>query len=293
MNLEGLSERKVAIVGVGSAGSKITVSLARMGVTRFLLVDEDIFLPENICRHDLDWLNIGEHKVDALAQRLSRIAAGIRVDTSRLKLTGQESPSALNALTTKLGTYDLIIDATASAEVFSLLAGVASLHKKPLLWLEIYAGGIGGMVARSRPGLDPDAHRMRRIYAQYTSEHPFSDAAVAAESVRKYELEEANGIILAASDADVGVISAHAARLAVDTLLERNPSHFPYSMYLIGLEQAWVFEAPFSTIPIATDHLLDLVPGREIDAALLVEATDFLGRLIEQAQQAKEAGRQA
>lgn len=294
MNLEGLSERTVAIVGVGSAGSKIAVSLARMGVARFLLIDEDIFLPENICRHDLDWLNIGEHKVDALAQRLSLIAAGISVDTSKLNLTGQESASALNALTIKLGTYDLIIDATANPEVFGLLAGVASLHNKPLLWLEVYAGGIGGMIARSRPRFDPGAHTMRRIYAQYTSDHPFSDGAVAAESVRNYQLVEANGTVLAASDADVGVISAHAARLAVDTLLERIPSHFPYSMYLIGLEQAWVFEAPFSTIPIPTDHLLEVTARQEVDAALLTDATSFLAHLIGQAaQKAVEAGGQA
>jgi molybdopterin/thiamine biosynthesis adenylyltransferase len=293
MNLKGLSERTVAIVGVGSAGSKIAVSLARMGVARFLLIDEDIFLPENICRHDLDWLNIGEHKVDAVAQRLSMVAADINVDTSRLNLTGQESPSALNALTTKLGNYDLIIDATANAEVFGLLAGVASLHKKSLLWLEVYAGGIGGMIARSRPGFDPDAHTMRRIFRQYTAEYPFSDAAVDSEGVRNYQLEDARGNILAASDADVSVISAHAARLAVDTLLGRNPSHFPYSMYLIGLDQAWVFEAPFSAIPIATAHLLDVIVRQEVDVALLAETTSFLTHLIEQAEKAKETDEQA
>lgn len=293
LNLKGLSERTVAIVGVGSAGSKIAVSLARMGVARFLLIDEDIFLPENICRHDLDWLNIGEHKVDALAQRLAMIAADIVVDTSKLNLSGQESPSALNALTTKLGNYNLIIDATANAEVFSLLAGVAGLHKKPLLWLEVYAGGIGGMIARSRPGLDPDTQTMRSIYVQYTAEHPFSDAVAGAEGVLDYQLEDARGSVLAASDADVSVISAHAACLAVDTLLERNPSQFPYSMYLIGLEQAWVFEAPFSTIPIATAHLLDVAVRQEGDVALLAETTGFLARLIEQAEKAQETDGQA
>ena len=293
MNLKGLSERTVAIIGVGSAGSKIAIALARMGVTRFLLVDEDIFLPENVCRHELDWLNTGEHKVDAIAQRLSMIAAGIDVETSKLNLTGQESPTALNALTTKMGNYDLLIDATANAEVFSLLAGVARLYKKPMLWLEVYAGGIGGMVARSRPGRDPDAHSMRRIYAQYTAEHPFGDAAADSEDVRNYQMEDAQGSILAASDADVSVISAHATRLAVDTLLERNPSHFPYSMYLIGLERAWVFEAAFSTIPIATTHLLDPEIRQEVDVALLPETIGFLTRILEEANKALETGGQA
>src|SRR5260370_36333265 len=293
LNLKGLSERTVAIVGVGSAGSKIAVSLARMGVARFLLIDEDIFLPENICRHDLDWLNIGEHKVDALAQRLEMIAADIIVDTSKLNLTGQESPSALNALTTKLVNYDLIIDATANAEVFSLLTGVAALHKRPLLWLEVYAGGIGGMIARSRPGLDPDAHTMRCIYARYTTEHPFSEAIADSQDARDYQLKDLRGSVVAASDAAVSVSSAHAARLAVDTLLERDPSQFPYSMYLIGLEQAWGFEAPFSTIPIATAHLLDAIVRQEGDVALLAATTSFLACLIGHAEKAQDTHGQA
>jgi len=162
-----------------------------------------------------------------------------------------------------------------------------------MLWLEVYAGGIGGMVARSRPGHDPDAHTMRRIYVQYTAEHPFSDAAVDSEGVRNYQMEDTQGTILAASDADVSVISAHATRLAVDTLLERNPSHFSYSMYLIGLERAWVFEAAFSTIPIATAHLLDPEIRPEVDVALLPETIGFLTRILEEANKALETGEQA
>src|SRR5260370_1033772 len=293
LNLKGLSERTVAIVGVGSAGSKIAVSLARMGVARFLLIDEDIFLPENICRHDLDWLNIGEHKVDALAQRLEMIAADIIVDTSKLNLTGQESPSALNALTTKLVNYDLIIDATANAEVFSLLTGVAALHKRPLLWLEVYAGGIGGMIARSRPGLDPDAHTMRCIYARYTTEHPFSDAIADSQDARDYQLKDLRGSAFAASDAYVSGMTSPCARLAGDTLVERDPSQFPYSMYLIGLEQAWGFEAPFSTIPIATAHLLDAIVRQEGDVALLAATTSFLACLIGHAEKAQDTHGQA
>ncbi|EOW4018005.1 ThiF family adenylyltransferase, partial [Vibrio parahaemolyticus] len=49
-----LSDKKVGLVGCGSVGSKVAASLCRSGVGNFLLIDEDIFFPDNIVRNDLD-----------------------------------------------------------------------------------------------------------------------------------------------------------------------------------------------------------------------------------------------
>jgi hypothetical protein len=68
-------------------------------------------------------------------------------------------------------------------------------------------------------------------------------------TVKSYETQEA-GVPMIDDDADVTVIAAHAARLAIDTLLARNPSQFPYSVYMIGLSQGWIFDQPFDTRPI-------------------------------------------
>jgi len=137
-------------------------SLARTGVVEFCLVDENIFLPENICRHVLDWRNVGEHKVDALAEMLSFVAADIEVEVCHLNLTGQESTASLSGVLDRLGRCNLVVDATAVPQVFNLLAAVATTYERPLVWVEVYAGGIGGLVARSRPGLDPDPFTMRQ-----------------------------------------------------------------------------------------------------------------------------------
>lgn len=250
-DLHHIANKSVGIVGLGSVGSKIALSLARTGITNFLLVDVDIFLPENVCRHVLDWQNIGEHKVDAIAVRLSQIAPNIRTDVSRLHLTGQESNAALNGVLNRLGKCDLLIDATASPPVFNLLAAVAVNHQKPLLWMEVYAGGIGGMIARSRPEIDPDPHTMRRAYYEVTADTVPPDLSTAAD----YSAETNAGEVLIANDADVSLIAAAATKLALDTLSAKQPSLFPYSMYLIGLANSWLFQAPFHTFPIATAHL--------------------------------------
>ncbi|MBI4640002.1 MAG: ThiF family adenylyltransferase [Candidatus Tectomicrobia bacterium] len=275
-DLQELSGKSVGIVGLGSVGSKLAISLARMGVSRFFLIDEDIFLPENVCRHVLDWQNIGEHKVDAIAEILHRIAPNIEVDVSHLHLTGQESTASLRGALNRLGLCDLLIDATADSHVFNLMAAVATTYEKPLVWGEVYAGGIGGMIARSRPGRDPDPHSMRAVYNHFTSEIQDPRVRVADD----YTAESNAGDIVSASDADVSILAYHAARLAIDTLLKREPSIFPYSMYLIGLARSWIFKAPFDTIPIATDHLLQKQSSDPLTDEGLSNNVEFLTNLI-------------
>lgn len=257
-NLEGLSGKTVGIVGVGSAGSKIAVSLARMGVRRFYLVDYDIFLPENVERNALDWQSLGDHKVDGAAEALLRLGVDFEIEVSRTDITGQESTAVVSSVLDRLGNCDLMIDATAEPRVFNLLAAVASAYRKPLVWLEIYGGGFGGMIARSRPESDPDAQTMRRAYLEYCERRPAPEN-MRLGAANNYGVESEEGIVYTASDADVSIIAHHAARLAVDTALNQD-SAYPYSMYLIGLEKGWVFEEPFVTIPLATAHLIQAKP---------------------------------
>jgi sulfur-carrier protein adenylyltransferase/sulfurtransferase len=165
-----LSGKYVGIVGLGSAGSKIALTLARLGARRFYLVDHDIFLPENIVRNALDWQAVGEHKVDATTSALWQIAADMEVMVSRVNLTGQESNRSISTVLTRLGDCDLVVDATANPGVFNLLAASSKAARKPLVWLEVFQGGIGGFVARSRPELDPSAQIMRSAYLRYCEE---------------------------------------------------------------------------------------------------------------------------
>src|SRR5204862_8340621 len=105
---ERLADKSVGIVGLGSAGSKLAASLARSGVGRFLLVDEDIFLPENVSRNALDLHDTGEHKVDAVTDLLYRISPSVQVDVSYVHLTGQESNAAVSRALAQLGRCDLV-----------------------------------------------------------------------------------------------------------------------------------------------------------------------------------------
>lgn len=277
-----LDEKKIGIVGLGAAGSKIAVCLTRMGVRRFFFVDHDLLLPENLQRHALNWQGVTQHKVDALVRALLIIEPSVEADVSRLHLSGQESNAGVNTVLARLAECDLIIDATADPRAFNLLAAVCRAAGKPLVWLEIFGGGIGGLVARSRPGADPAPQDMRAVYASYCEANPAPDSLV---STVDYSQESPTGEVLTASDADVGIIAYHAARFVPDCFVSADHSVFPHPMYLIGLAKEWVFEAPFATIPISV-AALPIAPIRDTVAEHMSEETiSFLAEVFAKAAQ--------
>ena len=238
----GLGAKRVGLVGSGSLGGKVAVSLARSGVRKFLAVDDDILLPDNLCRNEMSWASVGLHKVQALEEELSLIATGIEVKTYIHRVGGQESAMRAERVLNELGTCDLLIDATADPAVFLRLAAAARKSRKPLLWGEVFAGGIGGLIARADPRKDPHPASVRSAILSYYEtlpEAPFRNAV-------GYDGTPEEPVV--ASDADVGQIASALARLVLDTLLQRD--EFPYAAYLIGLRRAWIFEQPFDTRPI-------------------------------------------
>ena len=274
--LNSLVNVSVGIVGLGSMGSKIALSLARSGVREFCLVDDDVFLPENICRHALDFGDVGSHKVDSIKNALLRLGHGFSVRTYRANITEQESISYLGDILDRLGNCDLLIDATASPRVFNLLSNISSYWSKPMVWSEVFAGGIGGLIARSRPGIDPDPQTMRGVFLGYLAEQ--SESAPGGE-VNEYTAEF-NNEVLSASDADVTAMASHTTRLIMDTLVDPMCSQFPQSMYLVGLKSEWLFRAPFDTIPIKTDQFVsDQVPAAMSEVAL-TDLNAFLKAVI-------------
>ncbi|WP_078393411.1 ThiF family adenylyltransferase [Shouchella patagoniensis] len=275
-HLVGLNEKRIGIVGLGSLGSKIALSLARTGARKFYLVDDDVFLPGNMIRHTLDWKSVASHKVDAVKNQLMNISTGVNVAVSKINLSGQEATTSLNTVLSKLGNCDLIIDATANPRAFNFLSAVRTTYEKPMVWGEVFAGGIGGLIARSRPKADPDALTMRKGFNGYTMQLPEYEFKI----LDLYATEDQQEEVMIASDADVSIIAGHLTRFALDTVLQPDQSIYPYSMYLIGLSNSWIFEAPFDTYPIHINHLPDETETVENEEELN-ETIDFITSLLE------------
>ncbi len=243
---ELLAENTVALIGCGSIGSKVASSLARAGISNFVLVDGDILYPGNIVRNDLDQRSIGLNKPDAVKARIQEINPFSEVSVRRVLMGGQESSASTEAALQSIAQCDIIIDATADATIFNLCAAVARSQRKPLIWGEVFAGGVGGIIARARPNIDPPPLLARRQLAAWCADQGVPWDGKESEA---YDISRDDAPPLVADDAEVTIIAAHITRLAIDILV-REETIFPHSAYAIGLRQEWIFSAPFDTFPI-------------------------------------------
>jgi ThiF family protein len=275
-----LPTRKVAIVGCGSLGSKVATMLARAGVGNFLLVDDDLLLPDNFVRHDLDWRDVGTHKADSVATRIQLANPKATCHSRKLRLGGQEAGGSIESLIEALAESDLLVDATAEPSVFNYLCAAVAVAKKPLLWAQVFGGGFGGMIARHRPNLDPYPASIRRAIEAWCSDR----GQPIERATRDYGGGSQAPAI--ADDADVTVIAAHAARMAIDLLIPRDPSLFPNSAYLIGLAKGWIFEQPFETYPIDLGLPDVVAPKDSLDPE---EAAAELARIMQLFSEHKDA----
>lgn len=70
LETDWMQETCVVIAGCGSAGSLIAIQLAKSGVGKFVLVDDDILEISNVCRHLCNLKDVGRLKVDAVKEQI-------------------------------------------------------------------------------------------------------------------------------------------------------------------------------------------------------------------------------
>ena len=66
-NLELLAQKRVGVVGLGSGGGFVALSLAMSGVGKFVLIDDDTLEAANVVRHVADLREVGRPKAEAVA----------------------------------------------------------------------------------------------------------------------------------------------------------------------------------------------------------------------------------
>lgn len=113
-SLDLLRSKKVAVLGIGGVGSYAAEALARCGVGRLLIVDDDTVCLTNINRQLHATLKtIGKRKVDVMKERIKDIDEGIEVDARHLCVTPENVSNLLDP------GIDYVIDAldTVSAKI--------------------------------------------------------------------------------------------------------------------------------------------------------------------------------
>lgn len=277
---KNLGDKNVALVGCGSLGSKVALSLARSGVRRFTFIDDDIFHEDNTVRNALDNAAVGLHKVDALKAAIERLPGDYVFVCKRAGIGRQGSANNTNILMEALGEADLIMDLTASARAFNYTASVSTRREIPFIGASVFAGGIGGMVFRARPKIDPTPAQAKAQIKQWKAKQGVPWETEGEEDPYTYTLDEE---VIIATDADVSVMAGYATQMALDLLGDAPKTTYPHSAYAIGFQDKWIFNQPFQVFPIGLEA--EGLWGASVDTteadlqANLVAFTEILERI--------------
>ena len=231
----------VTIVGVGSLGSKIAVSLARAGIRRFLVLDPDLLLGHNVCRHEGTMLDVGRSKVGVVKDRIVEVAnADVDVTALTFGVSRAESPAVSSILSIIFRGTALVVDATADPSAFNVIARTTSDGSVPMLSAEVFSGGFGGLITWSHPRATPCPRCVRRSLHTRLAELP---DAPRDRSTAGYGAGDGSANV--ATDADVSFIAAGASSLALTLASGGLPEGPP--LLLVGQRRGWVFERPFTS----------------------------------------------
>jgi len=74
-----MNDKCAFLLGCGSVGSLVALELARAGVGKFVLIDNDIVEYHNLCRHQCSIMDVGNYKVFALERRIKEINPAAQV----------------------------------------------------------------------------------------------------------------------------------------------------------------------------------------------------------------------
>lgn len=115
----------VTIIGCGALGSVAAIYLAAAGIGKLRLVEFDTVDISNLQRQVFyEESSTGKSKVQALAERISKLNSGVEVEIHETLLSSGNADSFLN-------DCDFVIDATDNPESKRLIDSTCSTHNIP------------------------------------------------------------------------------------------------------------------------------------------------------------------
>lgn len=122
----GLTEKKILLIGIGAIGSIVATILARGGCRSISLVDYDVKEPENVCRSEFNFSTGINNKVDDLRNNLIKISPFLNVsgmpkfmDAIKIFINNKSLNGTIREV---LEQYDYVFDCTADNDVAYILS---------------------------------------------------------------------------------------------------------------------------------------------------------------------------
>ncbi|MBN1875004.1 MAG: ThiF family adenylyltransferase [Anaerolineae bacterium] len=145
---EHLYDHKVIVFGIGALGSSVALLLAKAGVGKICVVDDDILMPGNTMRHICGLNMIGLKKTAA-------ISCIINVHNPDCKVVEHSTTWDVKKLYDYLEDCSVVIDTTANYN-FSLLLNTVSIGcQLPVIFATAYRRATIGKIIIRRNDADP------------------------------------------------------------------------------------------------------------------------------------------
>lgn len=119
-------DKKLLILGCGAIGSKLCENFYKSGLTNMTICDNDKFLMHNVYRHNLNKGDIWKNKAEAEISYLNSL-----YPSKQIKAVDRDANDYLDK--EDLKSFDAIIDATASANVFRKIDRSKKITKSMLV----------------------------------------------------------------------------------------------------------------------------------------------------------------
>jgi molybdopterin/thiamine biosynthesis adenylyltransferase len=252
----------VIISGCGSVGSLVAVELARAGVGKFVLFDNDTIAYHNLCRHQCGVQDVGRFKVNVVKDRILQInpLAEVKTFASIIENIRKE------IFDESCGPGSLIIGCADNREGDIYASKLSCLYKVPFVSIGFWERAFAGEIFYSIPGEMP-------CYAcpfEHTG-HILSNKASTNRRIYTTEEDIARVNFEPGISADISFVTIIAIKLIIDILNQDSPAYTPRLLnhlsqftlvcntndIRLGGEQAEIFSYP---LQVTTSIKIDYEP---------------------------------
>jgi len=213
-NLDRLRHVTVAVVGLGSGGGFVAQAMAMSGVGRFVLVDNDIIEASNVVRHVADTSQLGQPKVDAVAELIRRRNESAEIDARQGII--EDHWDALDGV-------DMVVVGVDQEQVKYKINEVCLDKNIPAVYAGVYERGEGGDVVIVRSDAEEPC------YACWAAElrEGINTPAIGANEALDYGMIGDSGTLEAEPGLWLHVVRVASAQadIAVNELLAGSAAH--------------------------------------------------------------------
>ena len=129
--LSRLKDSTIVVFGIGGVGSHCTEALARSGVGRLILVDNDTVALSNLNRQSIAYHStIGQYKTQVMKARILDINPNAVVETYEQFILPENTEEFFKNIS---GTIDYIIDAIDTVSAKLAIMQYAQIHRIPVI----------------------------------------------------------------------------------------------------------------------------------------------------------------